>query len=162
MNGVHAKKRGIVLSGFSKLLHTYFLISRGLTLGVRAVLRSDEGKYLLVRHTYTSGWHFPGGGVEKGQTAEAALRAELQQETGLVLVGHPVLQGVFLNSAISKRDHVLVYTCDSSGELPSRAPSREIAEFNYFGVDDLPEDIDPGTKRRIQEVEGLCTQQAYW
>ena len=62
---------------FSSMLHTYFLMCRGLILGVRAIVRSDDGKFLLVRHTYTPGWHFPGGGVEKGQTIEKALSNEL-------------------------------------------------------------------------------------
>jgi len=70
------KKRSIVGMLISRLLHAYFVVTRGLTLRVRAVVQSDDGKFLLVRHTYTPGWHFPGGGMEKGQTAEDALRDE--------------------------------------------------------------------------------------
>ena len=58
-----------------------------MTLGVRAVVRSPNGEFLLVRHTYTPGWHFPGGGSELGQAAEAALADELTQETGLCVSG---------------------------------------------------------------------------
>lgn len=137
---------------FSRALHTYFLARRGLTLGVRAVVRSDDGKFLLVRHTYTHGWHFPGGGVEKGQTAQQALRDELRQETGLLLVGTPVLHGVFHNYEVSKRDHVLVYLCNVEGKLEVKAKSLEIAEIGYFSLEDLPTDINPGTMRRIQAI----------
>ncbi|WP_227538427.1 NUDIX domain-containing protein [Tritonibacter mobilis] len=63
-------KRGIARKLFVRLLHAYFLITRGMTLGARAIVRSDDGKFLLVRHTYTPGWHFPGGGVEKGFVAQ--------------------------------------------------------------------------------------------
>ena len=146
------KKPGIACVLLSHTLHTYFLISRGLTLGVRAIVRSDEGNFLLVRHTYTSGWHFPGGGVEKGQTTEQALSNELRQETGLQLVGKPVMHGVFHNNGISKRDHVLVYFCDVQGSLGVRPKGMEIAETGYFSYDDLPPDTDPGTVRRIQEI----------
>ena len=137
---------------FSRALHTYFLARRGLTLGVRAVVRSDDSKFLLVRHTYTKGWHFPGGGVEKGQTAEQALKNELRQETGLQLFGKPVMHGAFHNSAVSKRDHVLVYLCNVQGTLAAKPKSLEIAEIGYFAFEDLPSDINPGTARRIQEI----------
>lgn len=137
---------------FSRALHTYFLTRRGLTLGVRAVVRSDDGRFLLVRHTYTQGWHFPGGGVEKGQTAEQALKNELRQETGLQLNGKPVIHGAFHNSVVSKRDHVLVFLCNVNGTLQAKPKSLEIADIGYFAFEDLPPDIDQGTMRRIQEI----------
>ena len=56
-------------------------------LGVRAVARSTTGEFLLVRHTYTPGWHFPGSGIEISQAAEKALADELPQETGLFVSG---------------------------------------------------------------------------
>ena len=149
---------GILRPLFGRTLHTYFLLRRGLTLGVRAIVRSKDGKFLLVRHTYTPGWHFPGGGVEKGQTTEQALSEELRQETGLHLVGKPVFHGVFHNGSVSKRDHVLVYLCDVQGDLETNPKSIEIAETSYFDFKDLPPDTDPGTMRRIHEiVRGVAT-----
>jgi ADP-ribose pyrophosphatase YjhB (NUDIX family) len=126
---------------------------RGLTLGVRAIVRSEDGKFLLVRHSYMPGWHFPGGGVEKGQTTEQALSSELWQETGLQFVGKPVRHGVFHNKAVSTRDHVLAYRCNVKGNVEARPRSMEIAETGYFDFEDRPPDTDPGTVRRIREIE---------
>ena len=64
-------KRGFARALFSRALHTYFLLTRGLTIGVRAIVRTEDDKFLLVRHTYTPGWHFPGGGVEKARPHNA-------------------------------------------------------------------------------------------
>lgn len=147
---------------FSRLLHAYFLAMRGLTIGVRAVVRSDEGKFLLVRHTYTQGWHFPGGGVEKGETAERALDHELRQETGLKLAGKPALHGVLFNRGVSKRDHVLVYLCDVEGDLPEKSSSMEILEVGFFSLDELPEGTDPGTERRMREIAEGLEQAVEW
>ena len=67
-----------------RLLHLHWRFSRGLTLGVRAVVIDAAGKVFLVRHSYVSGWHLPGGGVDhyrpcaQGETAGKA-RVEVQQ-----------------------------------------------------------------------------------
>ncbi len=147
---------------FSRTLHTYFLMRRGLTIGVRAIVRSDDGKFLLVRHTYTPGWHFPGGGVEKGETTEQALSNELRQETGLNLVGKPILHGVFHNKDVSKRDHVLAFLCDVDGSVEAKSTSVEIAEIKYFDLDDLPPATTPGTLRRIREVAFGAAKSESW
>jgi 8-oxo-dGTP pyrophosphatase MutT (NUDIX family) len=152
MTGPTERKRGFGARVFSRLLHSGFLVTRGLTIGVRAVVRSDDGKFLLVRHSYAPGWHFPGGGVEKGETTESALVNELRQETGLRISGRPRLHGIFFNRAISKRDHVLVYLCEAEGQVPVKSPSLEIAEAGFFGLDDLPDATDPGTTRRMREI----------
>lgn len=136
----------------SRMLHAYFLVHRGLTLGVRAIVKNDDDEFLLVRHTYTSGWHFPGGGVEKGETVEQALNNEIFQETGHKLTSKPVLHGVFQNKYVSQRDHVLVYICDTKGHIGNAPKSCEIAEIRYFHYNNLPLDIDYGTSRRIREI----------
>ena len=152
MTGAPALQQTLVRKVFSRILHSYFRITRGLTLGVRAVVRSSDGKFLLVRHTYTPGWHLPGGGVEKGEFSEGALIKEIQQETGLNVLGRPQLLGIFYNRGVSDRDHVLLYSCETTGELSKKGSILEIAEVRYFGIEELPNDIDPGTERRIQEI----------
>ena len=51
-----------------------------LTIGVRVIVRDDQDRVLLVRHTYTAGWHFPGGGIEKREAAVDAAVREVREE----------------------------------------------------------------------------------
>ena len=78
-------------------LHPWFRLTRGSTLGVRAAVIDAEGRSLLVQHSYAPGWMFPGGGVERGETAYDAVRRELHEEAGIVIEGEPLLHGVFAN-----------------------------------------------------------------
>ncbi|HRE19864.1 MAG TPA: NUDIX domain-containing protein, partial [Rhabdaerophilum sp.] len=68
-----------------RLIHRWFMLRRGMTLGVRAAVLDGAGRVFLVRHAYIEGWHLPGGGVERGQSARAALEAELREEANIEL-----------------------------------------------------------------------------
>jgi 8-oxo-dGTP diphosphatase len=62
---------------------------------VAAVIRRHDGRYLLARRppgrAMAGLWEFPGGAVEDGETAEAALARELHEELGVtVVIGAPL------------------------------------------------------------------------
>lgn len=135
-----------------RLLHLSFLVTRPLTIGVRAAIRMRDDKFVLVRHTYTPGWHFPGGGLGRNEVAKEALLRETEQELGIRIVAEPTLFGVYSNRAVSKRDHVLLFLCRYDGDLPAKSPSYEIADIAVFDPDHLPEDVDLCTARRIREI----------
>ena len=107
--------------------HLYWRIARGMTLGVRGVVLDGANKVFLVKHSYVSGWHLPGGGVEVGETFLEALRRELMEEGRIELTDEPALHGLFFNSHVSRRDHVAVYVIRQFRQDRLPEPNREIA-----------------------------------
>ena len=130
-------------------LRIYWLIRRPVIVGVRVFMVKD-GKLLLVKHSYQDLWFLPGGGVKRGETIEEAVRREAREEVGAKL-GDVKLFGIFTNVAEGKSDHIVVFTC-SSFEIHANK-SGEIEDCKFFAFDNLPENISPGQKRRIEEYQ---------
>ena len=132
-----------------------------MTLGVRAACFDSNGRIFLVRHSYVPGWHMPGGGVERGQSAEEALRRELQEEGNLELDGAPELLAVYFNTRTSKRDHVIFYRCRVHQEKP-KLPDREIVETGFFELSKLPDGVTAATLRRLDELQSNRKPDSLW
>lgn len=134
-----------------------------MTLGVRAIVERGDGKILLVRHTYVSGLFLPGGGVEKAETAYAALRRELKEEGGVQLEQPAGLVGIYSNHGVFPNDHVLLYRIGPGGWAQGQATSTgEIAERLWVDPLSLPAGVTPGTARRLAEVFDGGPNDGYW
>ncbi|HEX8570094.1 MAG TPA: NUDIX domain-containing protein [Caulobacteraceae bacterium] len=142
-------------------IRTWARATRGMTLGVRGVVTDAEGRVLLIEHTYVHGWHLPGGGVERGQTAEEAMANELVEEAGVRAIGRPRLVSFHDNGARYPGDHILLYRI--TDWEPVEATSRgEIHRVGFFPRRELPEGATPGTRRRIAEVFGGAAADPRW
>jgi 8-oxo-dGTP pyrophosphatase MutT (NUDIX family) len=153
--------RGLQTKVLTWLLHRFFFLTRGMTLGVRAACFDEEGRVFLVKHTYVPGWYMPGGGMERHETATDALRKELREEGNLEIRGEPELFHVYYNRKVSKRDHVLFYRAHVAQTAP-RVPDMEIAESGFFALDALPDDVTSATLRRLAEIRGDAAKADHW
>lgn len=140
----------------------YFLTRRAMLLGVRGAAIDAEDRVLLVRHTYTAGWHLPGGGVEVGETLADALAKEMREETNLTITGPARLHGVFLNEQLGRRDHVAVFVLRDFEWSPPTGPNREIAACAFFPLAALPQGVSAGTRRRLAEIVDEAEPAARW
>jgi 8-oxo-dGTP pyrophosphatase MutT (NUDIX family) len=134
------------------VFHTYWRFARGMTLGVRGVVLDADNRVFLVKHSYVAGWHLPGGGVEVGETFAEALVRELFEEGRIAPSGEPTLHGIFLNSHVSRRDHVAVFVIRAFTQDRPPEPNQEIIATGFFAAEALPEDTTLGTRLRIAEV----------
>jgi 8-oxo-dGTP pyrophosphatase MutT (NUDIX family) len=150
MNSENLRKR--FEPALRRVFHLYWRVARGMTLGVRGVVLDGDNRVFLVKHSYVSGWHLPGGGVETGETFRDALGRELMEEGRIEVQGEPALHGVFFNSHVSRRDHVAVYVVRHfrQDRLPEK--NREIVDCGFFDAGALPAETTRGTRLRIAEV----------
>jgi len=144
------------------LLHFFWRFSRGLTLGVRAVVIDAAGKVFLVRHSYVSGWHLPGGGVEAGETLVQAVARELREEGNIDITEPPQLHGMFFNDRDSRRDHVALFVVRGFRQIADPVPDHEIVAHGFFAVDAMPNDTSAATRARIVEVLGGAPVSERW
>jgi ADP-ribose pyrophosphatase YjhB (NUDIX family) len=148
------------------LLHTlmrpWWRLTRSLTLGVRGVVIDGDNRVLLVRHSYDTGWHLPGGGVERGETLHRALQRELHEEANVILDGPARLHGMFSNHATFPGDHVAVFVAGSWRQDGAKRPGMEIRAAQFFDIAALPDATTAGTRRRLAEIHGEADVTEFW
>ncbi|MCB1549448.1 MAG: NUDIX domain-containing protein [Hyphomicrobiaceae bacterium] len=145
-----------------KVMRHYWRLTRGLTMGAQGIVVDASQRVLLIRHTYRPGWHFPGGGVEKRETVETALRRELLEEAGVVVEGSADLFGLYSNHRLLPGDHIALFVVRTWTQPSVPPPNREIAEQGFFALSELPEAIHTATRRRLDEVFAGRAREPHW
>jgi 8-oxo-dGTP pyrophosphatase MutT (NUDIX family) len=159
--GLKALRRAIEMA-LQRVADVLGRLTRGMTLGVRALVIGSDGRVFLVKHSYVGGWHLPGGGVEPGETLIDALIRELREEGNLEPTAPPLLHGMFFNDSLSPRNHVAVYVVREFRQIGPPVPDFEIIAHGFFALDALPNDTTAATRARIIEVVGGAPVTERW
>ena len=130
--------------------------------GVRIILVKDRS-VVLVTHWYAPWtWTLPGGGVNKNETPEAAAIREVKEETGFDVKSLAGEIGKY-KGTWGRGDMVMVfYTGDFEGSL-ALTPNIEIMGRSWFDIDNLPEELSPANRRRIEAYrDGVRGEVGKW
>lgn len=128
-------------------------------LGVAGAVFDAEGRVLLIKQSYTRGWRFPGGGVDRGEAPADALRRELAEEVGFS-GGAVEFFGLYSRKAGWATNVIALYRV--TGGTVSFRPSWEIRAMQFADPLALPADTSPSVARRLQELAGTLPKASFW
>lgn len=127
--------------------------------GVVAVVEQG-GRIVLVRHSYASGWLFPGGAVEFGEVPADAIIRELREEIGLSQSAPPQLLGVFVRRHALTTNLILLYRVRDA--VFRFEPSLEIRAITLADPANPPPGTGPAVVRRLKELIGEAPAATHW
>jgi ADP-ribose pyrophosphatase YjhB (NUDIX family) len=129
-----------------------------LQVGVKAFLKNNEGKYLLIKRSpvkypsVTDAWDIVGGRIEPGSKLIENLRREVTEETGLEIISEPKLiaaQDIIPNT----EKHVvrLTYIADTEGE--PKLDTEENTEYRWLTLAEIKaeKNIDKYVKEVLEQ-----------
>lgn len=155
-----ALRQFIPRSGIVTLVMIAKVVTRPTALGATVVAEDEQGRVLLVRHSYMRGWALPGGGVGRNEPPESAAVRELREEVGLLDCGPAEFLGLYTRKVAWFSNVIALYRVRNA-RINFR-PNLEVREAAFYNPLSPPPDTQPGTLRRLAELAGQTPRSPYW
>jgi 8-oxo-dGTP diphosphatase len=129
--------------------------------GIAALARTPDGRYVLIRRSDTGKWALPGGTLEWGETLRVAIERELLEEAGTRLVSLGEVIGLYSRPDRDPRFHAVTVVVDATVAPPSHPPDNplEILEVRAFNESELPSKLSHGMTEMLQNAR---TGRRFW
>jgi 8-oxo-dGTP pyrophosphatase MutT (NUDIX family) len=145
--GTHRLPLSLAHLGYDILRATIWPIG----VGARLML-VKQNSVLLVYHSYLDNWHFPGGGMKRGETLLDTARREAYEEAGAVVTGELRLLGLYMGATRGRNDHTAVFVCEDF-TLQKPTDRWEIIGRAFFGLDHLPANLTRGYRQVVAQYK---------
>ncbi|HEV2327932.1 MAG TPA: NUDIX domain-containing protein [Verrucomicrobiae bacterium] len=125
---------------------------------VGALIFNSKKEVLMIRtHKWSNLWGIPGGKIKFGERAEAALRREIMEETGLKIsdIQFALVQDCIHSKEFYRDAHfvLLNYTCRCAGKNPKVILNEEGREFRWLKLSETKKlKLNRPTKILVQAV----------
>jgi 8-oxo-dGTP diphosphatase len=147
------------LLDYIKFLRRHIGNAKIIVPGVRALILDGRGSLLLEKQTHFGSWALPHGCIDLGESAVDALRREVKEETGLVVL-EAVPFGIYTDPRFSvvypNGDQVQTFTVAflvKAWEGDLHADGEEVSELGFFPFETLPQPIYP---IHVETIEDYC------
>ncbi len=115
----------------------WWRLARPVVHGVRVIALDDDGRVLLVRHSYGSAhWMPPGGGLRRGEDPVAAAMRELREECGCDLAAARLVAVVRENLFGATN---VIHVIGGRVRGVPQGDGREVTACGFFAAHALPE-----------------------
>jgi 8-oxo-dGTP diphosphatase len=124
--------------------------------GIAAVCRTPDGRFVLVRRGDNGMWCLPGGTLEWGERLTTGLARELEEEAGLVEHELVRVLGAWSDPARDPRFHAVTIGVECKVALPTKPPVNplEIREVRVFDERELPKQLAFGLEDILRVARG--------
>jgi 8-oxo-dGTP diphosphatase len=124
-------------------------------IGVAAVARTRDGRWLLIRRADMGTWALAGGTLEWGETMRDALRRELEEEAGVTSSEFVRVVGVYSRPDRDPRFHGVTVAVECIVDPPTNSPQNplEILEARLFTDAELPAKLAMGMEDMIADAK---------
>jgi 8-oxo-dGTP diphosphatase len=122
--------------------------------GIAAVARTRDGRWLLIRRGDTGEWALAGGTLEWGELLSATIVRELEEEAGVVDCKVGRLVGVYSRPDRDPRFHAVSVVVECEVGEPVKPPVNplEITEVGLFRTEDLPKPLAFGMQDMVRDA----------
>ena len=132
------------------------LTSPSYRIGTVAVIITDDGRVLLVQHTYRNGWGLPGGMIGWREEPIETVKREIEEEVNLLVEEVGPTHVEHMRKPRRVEWYFDLRLAEGCLDSDAKVNSPEIEEVRWFALDDLPplEKEASTVRRAMLEIAG--------
>ena len=149
-------KPDVVVSSLHELRRLLMHESHTRPVAAVGALITHHGKLLMIRtRKWSNKWGIPGGKIERGETAEEAVRREVREETGLGLIN---LRFVMVQDCVESPEfhqpaHFLLLNYTAEADTDTAVLNEEAEEFRWVTAEEaMAMDLNTPTRILLERV----------